>query len=116
MNSGPGHPDLLTGCAERLWPPVVAAGWTSIDKTRRQHVVEPQEGEHFSTLRLFLACCCFCFSVTFEPLTPQTLESLGSHKKTDTGEEDIFDELCSCWEHRNIIPQVKGVYCLSQHF
>lgn len=27
-------PDLLTGNAERFWPLVVTAGWTSTDKTR----------------------------------------------------------------------------------
>lgn len=28
------HPDSLTGNAERFWPLVVTAGWTSTDKTR----------------------------------------------------------------------------------
>lgn len=30
------HRDSLTGNAERFWPLVVTAGWTSTDKTRKK--------------------------------------------------------------------------------
>lgn len=89
------HPDLLTGNAERFWPLVVTAGWTSTDKTRERGEALWSFERGFLNSAFVLACFLL---VTFENLSlRKAARSWRSFKKTSfchRGEEDVFDQAC----------------------
>lgn len=91
------HRDSLTGNAERFWPLVVTAGWTSTDKTREEVQLQLRR---FLNCAFVLACFLSC-DIWASDTTDSPQENI---RTAPQREEDFFDELCCC---RNNISKIE---------